>query len=845
MRLNINKNKNGISKSGKPSRFLVELKSQIEELSENELRGNIPVKKTGLSLFFGNIITLFKKQKKAKTEVFFVDDKKKEYFSRTLFFPILNIVYKIFKSVFWIFLFFIRFFYFSFEKIAKLGKKRLAKEVNIKAIIDNDRGGGLGNVPQNRILGSIEFNEKKKSFFNFKLKKEKPRFSFSISYFKKAVYFLLILVIVSLPFKFAESFSKFDISAKKGMVLGASEEAAFNLINASKSVSSFDLTGAQGNFVKAGDDLLGLKIELEKINNGLFFLASFIPNQKVRLASEGKKIVEAGIIGTEIGDNFSTAISAFSDKEEKLTESLTQFNYSLGELEKNIIKLEKLLDSINLKVIPKEYLENALLVKESISSMKPLLSELIDLTDKLIVFLGAYEDKRYLFIFQNNTELRASGGFIGSYAQVDFSSGEIKNIDVPGGGSYDTEAGLREFIIAPEPLHLIKPMWYFWDANWWPDFKKTAKKLMWFYEKSDGPSVDGVISMTPSVLEKVLKIIGPIDMSEDYGLVINSDNFWIETQNLAEQKPDVTKKPKKIIGDLMDKIIEELPKRINAENIFEFSEVILESLNEKHVLFYFEDKELQNKVREYSWSGEIEESLYDYLMVVNTNIAGGKSDRDVVQKITHKSVVGEEGDIYNTVIVEREHKGKKGDMFSGVRNNSWMRFYVPEGSELIEASGFNAMDVGLFKKTEDFWEVDQDLVTEREAIVDLDSGTKSYNESGKTVFANWSWIDPGEKTTVVIKYKLPFKIEYNKIPDKSFLDRLNILFKGDRASLTPYSLMIQKQAGTKNDAISTSLVLPNKSKIVWSYGANIGKDSGWNLKGFLDKDKYWAVLIEN
>jgi len=415
--------------------------------------------------------------------------------------------------------------------------------------------------------------------------------------------------------------------------------------------------------------------------------------------------------------------------------------------------LNVLLGEINLSVFPSEYRDKLILVKDSLSKSEPILSEVYDLSEKLMVFLGQKTDKRYLFVFQNNSELRASGGFIGSYALVDFSNGEIKNIEVPGGGSYDTEAGLKEFIIAPEPLHLVNPLWHFWDANWWPDFKKTALKLMWFYEKSGGPSVDGVISLTPTVVEDLLGVIGPIDMTEKYGLIIDKDNFWKETQSLAEQKPDKTKKPKKIIGDLMNKIFEELPQRINKENIFDVTKTLLKTLNEKQILFYFEDDELENKVREYSWSGEIENTISDYLMVVNTNIAGGKSDKVIKQKINHNVEITADGEIYDTVVVEREHTGVKGDLFTGVRNNSWMRFYVPLGSELIKARGFWPIDEGLFSKPEDGWKVDPDLLAEREAYIDTDSWTKVYEESGKTVFANWSWVNPGEKVVVSIKYK--------------------------------------------------------------------------------------------
>ena len=104
---------------------------------------------------------------------------------------------------------------------------------------------------------------------------------------------------------------------------------------------------------------------------------------------------------------------------------------------------------------------------------------------------------------------------------------------------------------------------------------------MWFYEKSGGPTVDGVISFTPSVIEKLLTVTGPIDMTKDYGLVITADNFWqqveltAERDNIIKNNPAAVaslpagekNKPKKIIGDLMVKIMEGLPQKLDKDNL--------------------------------------------------------------------------------------------------------------------------------------------------------------------------------------------------------------------------------------------------------------------------------------
>ena len=828
-----------MSKSDKPSRFLIELKSEIDELRDKE---EVAHKKKGKNYnfeFFVKIRLWLLRALRPKTKVFNVSEKQKKTIRSVAFYPILKLVFK-FSGVFaWLVHFFFRFVYFFIKIVVRNFKlpiffKKSIKEKVAKKI---SHWSDAAYIPDNKILGSTkDKNILKKRFcikdIFSKLCLKNFKLNFSLDHFKKIFYFSLVLFVLIIPFKVFYTYSNFDISSIKGRVLGASEDASSNLVLASRSVQDLDFIGAQDGFVRAGDDLLNVKIELEKINNGLFFLASFIPNQKIQIAAEGKKIIEAGILGTAMGDNFSLAINSFSKEDISLTSRLEEFKLNIGLARENILELYTLLESIDVDLFPEEYRSEVVLIKKSLFLSDPLLLEIYDLTEKFIIFLGGHEDKRYLFVFQNNSELRASGGFIGSFALVDLSDGKIKNMEVPGGGSYDTEGGLRDFIIAPEPLHLVNPLWHFWDANWWPDFKKTAQKLMWFYERSGGPSVDGVISLTPTVLENLLELIGPIDMSDEYGLIIDSDNFWIETQSLAEQKEDVTNTPKKIIGDLMDKIFEELPRRIDKDNIFDFTKVILETLNEKQILFYFEDDELQNKAREYSWSGEIKDTISDYLMVVNTNIAGAKSDRVIKQKISHNVEIRESGEIYDTVVVERKHEGVEGELFTGERNNSWMRFYVPLGSELIKAQGFWPIDESLFEKPEDTWDIDPDLIAEREAYIDTDSWTKIYAESGKTVFANWAWVNPGESVTVSIKYKLPFKIDFEEDAKEGIFEKIISIFSGDKNKLAPYSLMIQKQAGTSGDVINSLLNVEGGQEIVWAYGIGDSYNiKGWDLRG--------------
>ncbi|MFH1583244.1 MAG: DUF4012 domain-containing protein [Candidatus Falkowbacteria bacterium] len=672
----------------------------------------------------------------------------------------------------------------------------------------------------------------------------------NIGYLKPSLVFAGVLLIIILPVKAFTYYKVIDIV--KGKVLGASESAMDNLISAGQSAANFNFGQAGQGFSVASSNFLSAQNELEEINGLIFALASIAPDKNLQLAAAGKNILRAGELSANAGKNLSLAMSSLfnyqANSADNILDNLTFYGHNAIA---NLTELTKILDQINSDVIPENYQTEFILLKQKVSELNRGLKEFISLADSLGNFLGASMDKRYLLVFQNNSELRASGGFIGSFALIDFSKGEIKNIEVPGGGSYDTEAGFLKKIKAPEPLSLVRADWHFWDANWWPDWPTSAAKLAWFYENSDGSTVDGVISFTPLVIEKLLKIIGPVDLKDKYGLIIDADNFWLETQKLAEQKPDVTSEPKKIIGDLMNKIIEELPKRLSKDNLAPIFKAIEESLADKNILFYFMDEDLQAQADNLGWTGRIKNTTGDYLSVINTNIAGGKSDRKIKQEIIHETKIQPDGSIIDDLTIRRVHEAIKREPFSGVRNVNWLRIYVPLGSTLLEASGFKPVDKIFFDEEMDGLENDPDvLASEGVAQTDELTGTKIYNEFGKTVFANWSQLDPGETIEIKIKYKLPFKLTGPKEPTgQKFTDQLiakagAILNPGEN-NLYSYSLLVQKQPGMNSSTIASELELNHGFESVWKYPANLDSDqNGWRITEDLNQDKIMAIIVE-
>lgn len=685
-------------------------------------------------------------------------------------------------------------------------------------------------------------------------KRKKRENSLKLSYYRSLFSFLMALIFLIIPFKILAYLQVFNIQKLEDKIISKSKSAISRLMAGGSAFSQLDIKTANNSFASASMDFVAANEELSRISDVLLQLASLSSDPKFKLAAESKDFMNAGLRVASLGEKITKSLSGLEAKNENNWITLLD-NFLLNgpSALEDAKDLGETLHKVNVKNLPPEYRDQFLSLSRNIDALPDKLTLMIEAAQQLKTFLGSEKDKRYLLVFQNNAEMRGSGGFLGSYALVDFREGKIRNLEVPGGGSYDTEAGMIDKIKAPEPLWLVNPQWYFWDANWWPDWPTTAKNLMWFYEKSDGPTVDGVISFTPSVIESLLRITGPIDLRNDYGVVITSENFWQEVQmiterdNIAKTDPQAVahlpegekSKPKKIIGDLMAKIMEILPQKMDKDNILNLIKIAESNLSSKQIMFYFKDGGLQEAIASRGLDGAIAEAPLDYLMVTDTNIAGAKTDRVINEEIFHETSVNNDGTMIDTVIIKRTHTAAKNEPLVGVRNVDWLRVYVPRGSDLLSFSGVSRPDAKYFEEPGSDW-IENDFIAAHEglAIEDKNTGTKIYEENNKTVFANWVMLDPGQSVTVTLRYRLPFNLWQMKEAD-DFRSRLDKWLGADKSHFYPYSILIQKQPGSVNQSFKTDLIIPDSYSVLWS------SNTESNYQQSLNKDKFFSSLISH
>ncbi len=614
-------------------------------------------------------------------------------------------------------------------------------------------------------------------------------------------------------------------------------QAINKIFSAKEELEKANFDDAQKSLLSARDDFSKINQEIKSLGGKLMQIFSVIP--VFSKASSAQNAFLAGEQLTKGASLITEAVETFYEIQKNqnqtpknrsilISEAFLASRKKTEEARKLFEDAQHLLEKINLADIPEEYQKDFLVTKKIVPATIKAIEYFQNNQRLFSEFMGVNGPRKFLIIFQNNNEMRATGGFIGSYAIVSVSNGQLKNIFID--GIYNPDGQLKENIIPPRPIRKISAGWSTHDANWFPNFPDSARKIAWFYEKTGGPTVDGVIAVTPIVLEKLLEISGPIEM-EEYGVVVDSENFVETTQFKVEVDYDrVENNPKRFIADLTPKVVNKIMQETDLSRAIRILSVFSSALQEKHIQIYSFDSEVQKLISRQGWSGEIKQTDKDFLMVVNSNLNGFKTDGVIDEYIDHKATINQDGSVIAEVSIKRVHNGgdKAFEWFNKV-NSNYMRVYVPLGSQLLEAEGYTKeviKDPLNYEKLG--FKEDPDVKKQEEAIqIDKETGTMIYEENGKTVFANWVYVSPKEEVIVRYKYLLPFKIN---------------LTENEFAS---YSLLAQKQAGSRGSKFSSQLEFPESFKKSWIYPENFveNKNNTLIFNSILNQDRFWGAVF--
>ncbi len=137
-------------------------------------------------------------------------------------------------------------------------------------------------------------------------------------------------------------------------------------------------------------------------------------------------------------------------------------------------------------------------------------------TSVLPGMLGADGPRDYLLVFQNNAEIRATGGLPGSWARVHVDDGRLELAEQGSAADFDVVRGGVAPLSDEELAVYGPPMVQYWqDPGFTPDFPRAAEILRAFWD-DEHPDValDGVLALDPVGTSYLIAGTGPIAVGD-------------------------------------------------------------------------------------------------------------------------------------------------------------------------------------------------------------------------------------------------------------------------------------------------------------------------------------------
>lgn len=490
-----------------------------------------------------------------------------------------------------------------------------------------------------------------------------------------------------------------------------------NFLFIAKNITGFETNAREGHWDSAAENLRSLEGDIS-INTKMLGIAEVISGP---FGSEGlfnwQKLNEISQKSLEMGKALVSAREIFVLEKEKIfstnqgvdKESVNKISGLVEVVDKDLTEIETDTGAIELPFFPKkeimEKTKNALKVIEVVKTIMPM----------AISLAGEGTSHKYLILFQNNLELRPTGGFIGSYGILNIKSGRMESFTIH--DVYEADGQLKAHVDPPLAIRnfLSQPNWFLRDSNFDPDFAVSSQQAEWFLEKETGEKVDGVIGMNLNLLKEVIKVLGGVYLP-DYQENINADNLFIKTTVYAQKGffPGSMAKAD-FLGSLSHAILFTLTDsdKVNWPKMLQTLEG---SLEEKNLLFYFNDEGLQKIAEKNGWGGRMVDinctaanCFPDYLSIIEANLGVNKANLYVKKEVSVRKKIDDDGTIETEVKMDYSN-GSPENIFPSGDYKNYMRIYIPKGAAVnsltvddLAQNRFETRDYGKDKEEIGLW----------------------------------------------------------------------------------------------------------------------------------------------
>lgn len=355
----------------------------------------------------------------------------------------------------------------------------------------------------------------------------------------------------------------------------------------------------------------------------------------------------------------------------------------------------KLIDAID----PQSLTAELILTADNLDSYHAQLTEantiLMNAPELLTAAMGLNEQQSYLILSQNSDELRPSGGYISTFGWMTVRNGRVTGYNysptTATSPNPPREDDQRQITLPDWWIRYNRPIYAAWDGSWYADFPSTADMSMWYYNRGNNPHspVDGVIAIDIIGFEKILAALGSV-VVPGYAEVVTPENFRQMVYTIrAEGQSDLSHK--QFISDLYQQIFNDWQNAsTDPQTSTRLLGEVLEAIQQKHIMFYFADAQLNEAVNLLGWSGAQQPGRnQDYLLVADANL-GNKSNHSIFRQLFYDVDIQTDGTLRSRATVAYDYSDRIASTDPAIDDehhgpldyNNLLQVYVPLGSEI-------------------------------------------------------------------------------------------------------------------------------------------------------------------
>lgn len=388
---------------------------------------------------------------------------------------------------------------------------------------------------------------------------------------------------------------------------------------------------------------------------------------------------------------------------------------------------------------------------------------LSQVSDKL---LGFDREKNYVLLFQNNGELRPTGGFIGSIGELKVSKGKVVSFEIK--DVYDLDGKLKSHI---EPHYIIRrflqPHLYLRDSNFDLNFQKSANSAATLYKLESGNKVDGVIAINYDAVKEIIKILGPIKLP-GYNKTIDENNAFEFLESTIDDNffPGSTQK-KDVLKTLFNQITLKLESDKN--NFIKVARILPKLAEEKNVLFAFGENSTQAIFSAEGFGGDYrdlrivnDKTIPDFFSINEANIGVNKANIHINRSISYNVTLSD-------TTIDSDATITLTNTSLDMDYNSYVRIVTPLGSRL-KAIKIDGVEQKIVSAVTDF-ALYENINFKAPSGIEIDT----TQEFDKQIFGFRTILPRDKKQIIAVEFE-------NGVKNTS-------------ASLFNYSLLVVKQPG--------------------------------------------------